>query len=87
MIMSNALAWWFDLFLYHNVLASVHECAWIYYMMCPCWCSLLISHMMMQQSSLHNFRIVLQVKAEDMDAYDPKNLLVVTTGSQVRLTD
>uniref|UniRef100_A0A8R7QST8 Metallo-beta-lactamase domain-containing protein n=1 Tax=Triticum urartu TaxID=4572 RepID=A0A8R7QST8_TRIUA len=26
------------------------------------------------------------VKAEDMDAYDPKNLLVVTTGSQVRVT-
>lgn len=27
----------------------------------------------------------LQVKAEDMDAYAPKDLLVVTTGSQVRL--
>lgn len=27
--------------------------------------------------------ILLQVKAEDMDAYAPKDLLVVTTGSQV----
>ncbi len=30
--------------------------------------------------------VVLQVKVEDMDAYAPNDLLVVTTGSQVSLT-
>lgn len=34
-------------------------------------------------SSLSDVTHSVQVKAEDMDAYAPKDLLIVTTGSQV----
>jgi hypothetical protein len=33
----------------------------------------------------NNIFKIVQVKAEDMDAYAPKDLLIVTTGSQVSL--
>lgn len=34
-------------------------------------------------SSLSVFSYIVQVKVEDIDAYAPKDLLIVTTGSQV----
>jgi hypothetical protein len=78
-----------ELFFFFMMVSLYYINVWIYYMLFPFFVQSvdnLISCGMMPQNSLPDFRIVLQVKAEDMDAYDPKNLLVVTTGSQVRLT-